>query len=291
MSKAAQFEAEEKQSFIAQQQQPQYVQQPQGMYVQPLPQQAMYTNQPMYAQMPAGVQIQQQPMRMQAYPPAQTVVVVNQIAARPAGGWKDPGCCTICWGVFLLICALLSVGSAITAMSAIGAARSNIADPDWTDPVDVQRYMTAISILGAVSSIVSSSMGANIIMGILTIAVVVLYCKKATSPAARAWNYACWILIAIIQSGNVMLGVAISLVITTFGGLFISTLAGLSSSLNQSGNGMDPTAPVTIGFGIVAGIAWAATAITAIPMIISSVVAHKNKARCSCSAHSPDYVN
>jgi hypothetical protein len=295
MSKQAQYEAEEKQGFLAQQQ-PQYVQQqPQGMYVQPLPQQAMYTTQPMYAQMPAGVQIQQQPVRMQQYPPAQTVVVVNQVAGHPAGGWKDPGCCTICWGVFLLICALLSAGSAITAMSAVTTARNNIPDPDWLNPDEVTRYTNAIGILGIVTSIVSSAMASNIIMGILTIAVVVFYCKRSTSPAARAWNYACWILIAIIQSGNVILGVIISLVITTAGAFFIAAFSGMTSALNQSGNGsnngMDPTGPVTFGVSIVTGIAWAATAITAIPMIISSVVAHKNKARCSCSTHTPDYVN
>jgi len=291
MSKQAQFEAEEKQAFIQQQPQAVYAQ-PQGMYVQPMPQQAMYTNQPMYAQVPV------QPRMMQQYPPQQTVVVVNQVAARPAGGWKDPGCCTICWGVFLLICALISAGSAITMMSAVGSARNNLPDPDWTDPTAVARYNTAQTILGTVSSVISSTMASNVIMCILTICVVVFYCKKSTAPAARAWNYTCWILIAIIQSGNVIIGVAISLVITSFGAVFVSAISSISSSFNQyngtpngSPNSVDPTSPAAALVSIIAGVAWASTAITAIPMIISSVVAHKNKARCSCSSTpSTDYV-
>jgi hypothetical protein len=292
MSKAAQFEAEEKQAFIAQQQQAQYAQQPQGMYVQPLPQQAMYTNQPMYAQMPAGMQ----PVRMQQYPPPQTVVVVNQVAPRSAGGWKDPGCCTICWGVFLMICALLSAGSAIAAVSAINAARSNMPDPDWSNPDDVTRYMTTDNVLGICSSVASSSMASNIVMCILTIAVVVFYCKKSTAPAARSWNYACWILISIMQSGGVILSLVFSLVITTLGATFIAALSNITSSFgpqNGSGSGSDMSNnPVSVGVSIITGIAWAATAISAIPMIISSVVAHKNKARCSCAATAPaDYVD
>jgi len=292
MSKAAQYEAEEKQQQQQQayfaQQQPQYVQQqPQAMYAQPLPQQAMYTNQPMYAQVPTGM-----PVRMQQYPPPQTVVVVNQVAPR-AGGWKDPGCCTICWGVFLLICALVSSGSSITALSALGTARSNVPYPDWSDPTDVRRYNNIVTILSTLSSVLSSTMVANLIMVTLTIAVVVFYCKKSTAPAARAWNYTCWIIIALIQSFNVIIGVVVSLVITTFGAVFISAISGISSSFNQGGSrSFDPTAPVSAGFGIISGIAWAATAVTAIPMIISSVVAHRNKARCSCSTTTPtDYVD
>jgi len=191
-----------------------------------------------------------------------------------------------------MIGALLSAGTAITFLSAIGTATANIPLPDGSDPADLARYNTAMTILGAVSSVISTTMATSIIMCILTIAVVVFYCKKSTSPAARAWNYTCWILIALIQSGNVMIGVAISLVITTFGAVFISTISSLTSSFGQSSSGFDPSGPISAGFGVIVGVAWASTAFTAIPMIISSVVAHKNKARCSCSSHAPaDYVD
>jgi len=36
---------------------------------------------------------------------------------------------------------------------------------------------------------------------------------------------------------------------------------------------------------------WIATAISTIPMIVSSVVAHQNRAPCSCSTRSTDYVD
>jgi hypothetical protein len=278
MSKAAQFEADERQRFVhTQPGQPLYPQVQQGMAQQ------YYAGQPVYAQ-PLPQQM------LQAYPP--NVVVINQVAPRQTG-WRDPGCCTICWGVFLMIGALLSAGSAITALSAVNGARMNIPYPDWTDPADVTRYNTAIMILGTLSSVLSSTMASNIIMCVLTIAVVAFYCKKSTTPAARAWNYTCWILIALLQSGNVLIGVAISAVITTFGAVFLSTISNISSSLNQSGNGsVDPTGPLSIGVSVIAGVAWAITAFTAIPMIISSVVAHKNKARCSCSTTAPaDYID
>jgi len=267
MSKAAQFDVQEKQGFI--QAQPQYAQQPQqAYYAQP-----MYNAQPMYAQPMPG--------QMQAYPPPTNVVVINHVPA--TGGWKDPGCCTICWGVFLLICAIGGSISGIYAVSAIQTVTWSLqnCDPsmDWCSPSKVAAGLNA---LATVSSIASAALSSNIIQLVLIIAVVVFYCKKSTHPAARAWNYACWIFIALAQSAVVFLMLGISIVVSG-GSLFLGSV--LRTYLPQGQSSFDAA------LSIIAILFWVNTAVCAIPMIVSSVVAHQNKAPCTCSGRSTDYVD
>jgi hypothetical protein len=236
----------------------------------------------MYAQpLPAGV--------MQSYPPATNVVVINQVGPH-SQGWKDPGCCTICWGVFLLIFAILGSISAISSFSIIANAKSawdnceNTFDPSFCTPDRIAQAQTGLSIL---SSFTSSSLAQNLVNLLMTVAVVVFYCKKSTTPAARAWNYACWILIAISQSLVVMIFVAIAALISAGSAILSSVLHGYITS---SGN--DAKQAVDTALSILSVALWVTAAISAVPMIISSVVAHHNKARCSCSTHSTtDYVN
>jgi hypothetical protein len=281
MSKAAQYEAEEKQGFLQSQ--------PTGLYPQVHPQQQPQ-GQVMYAQpyavnaQPMGM-YQQQPMR--GYPQPASVVVINQVVAANPNAWRDPGCCTICWGVFLLIGAIVgsisgisSIGTIATGMSAVRNCDPNLYT--WCTPDKIVQITNVIS---ALSSFVISSLVSSFFQLTLTLAVVVMYCKKVTSPAARAWNYAFWIFIAITQSFVVIGLAAISALLS--GGSFI---LGSLIQTYYSSIGVDTSALNTV-LAILSAVMWITTAGAAIPMIISSVVAHKNKAPCSCSTRSPDYVN
>jgi hypothetical protein len=278
MSKAAQFEAQEKQAFV----------QPGAAYPQyaPQPQQAFYAPQPAYGQ---GGYVQQPQVHLQAYPPATSVVVINQVQQAP-GGWRDPGCCTICWGVFLLIGSIVAFISGIYSLSALGAmgVSLNNCDPalDWCTP---SKTSGALAFLSTITAVASGQLALSGLQLILLIAVVVFYCKRVTSPAARAWNYACWILIAVGQSFIVALFVAISAAITG-GSAFLGSLLNSYIATTNSPNSGSSQAAINSALSIISIVFWIYTAIVAIPMIISSVVAHKNKAPCTCSARA-DYVD
>jgi len=64
---------------------------------------------------------------------------------------------------------------------------------------------------------------------ILTTTVVVVYCKKTTSPLALSLNYTAWILLAILQSFGVI-GIAIVAAMFSVFSVYIASL--LSSFAN-----------------------------------------------------------
>jgi len=279
MSKAAQFEADEKQRSS-----------------QPLYPQVAQPAQPYYGQPVYQVQHghMQQGQVLQAYPPSQ-VVVINQIAPS-SNGWRDPGCCTICWGVFLLIFSILSSGLSIYAvnLSPVVPSKLNNCDPSYpswprcnvTAPSNMTMPSASSSVPTIFHSIGSTGVGTNILNLVLTVAVVVFYCKKSNAPAARAWNYTCWILIAILQAGIVVVMFVYSMAVTLGAALFGAVVHSAKTPSNKDGvNAVDGALTIfTVVF-------WVATLLCAIPMIVSSVVAHQNRAPCSCSTRQTDYVD
>jgi len=277
MSKAAAYEAE------AQQQQSLYPRvEVQPSYYAPQP----AYGQPAYAQpMPMGGQY-----GMQAYPPGNpSVVVINQIPRVPMPGWRDPGCCTVCWGVTLLVCNIMSAISLFCMLGFLGAVFNNISNPSRCDPV-YQKCPPAFDPTGNIAYAfgrmfrIFGGASANYCWTlILSICVVVFYCKKVTSPAARAWNYACWILIALSQTGIVLIMVTLG-TLATAGSAFLSTIIHNAVKDSNATGAFD---------GVILAInisLWVSAIICAIPMIISSVVAHQNRAPCRCSGR-PDYVD
>src|SRR5687768_4387407 len=97
MSKAAQFEAEEAQAFIAPQP-PQQLSWPAPGPMQIVPVQQMYVA-PQY------------PMQIQIH---------HETREEPR---SRPDCCTACWGVFLLVWAIASFSTWVQITSAINDAR------------------------------------------------------------------------------------------------------------------------------------------------------------------------
>jgi hypothetical protein len=130
----------------------------------------------------------------------------------------------------------------------------------------------------------TSSLANNLLNLALLIAVVTFYCKRSTTPAVRAWNYACWIIIAITQAGAVIVMFIISAAVTA-GAVVFGSLINASGSGNTTGAQVGETFATTLTV-----ICWVVTALAAVPMIVSSVVAHQNRAPCSCSTRS-DYVD
>lgn len=260
MSKAAQFEAE---ANLAQ---------PNAQYAQA----QYYAPHPGYGQ---------QQVHLQAYPPSANVLLIGQVPPAPRG-WKDPGCCTICWSIFLLIICLSGMMSGIYSMNVIRVTTASLEDCDpsldWCRP---DKVSAAMSLMGTAAGIARSSLGSNGLQAVLLIAVIVFYCKRVTSPAARAWNYACWIILAILQAGSVLLMFVISLAIT--GGSVI-----MASIINVYDNKVvdKSTAAINTILSVLTIVFWVLTVLSTIPMIVSSVVAHKNRAPCSCSSRA-DYLD
>jgi len=104
-----------------------------------------------------------------------------------------------------------------------------------------------------------------------------IYFKSNPSPVLLTWNYVAWILLAIMASTQV---IALTIV-----GVLIMT-NGIAASVlipGQSGEG------IGLGIAVLGGIVIGIAALVAIPMIINSVLAHKNKAHCSCSNDTSRY--
>jgi hypothetical protein len=281
-SKQQAFEAEERQNFLAgQPQAPVFYPQAQPYGIQ----------QPGYV-VQTQVPVPQQYV-LQQYP-VQSVPVVNVVRQIPNGHHHRSDCCTSCWGITLFIFAIMGIGGSIYTVSTINTAWRMFIVPPPSDPnynlaIKVQQLFSFFS---TVSSVATTG---NILTVILTSIVVYAICTRSTKPAVRTLNYIAWIGLALVHASSMIGLITVSLIVT----LSATALSAFLNAVIDNQTQIPPSQKDPIHNAIdalpivISVLLWIAAVITLIPLIITSVVASRNRVRCSCDTHdevdNPDY--
>jgi len=243
---------------------------------------------PYGVQVPAGYALQTLPpgapqVVIAQYPQQAPATIIRQVQYEHghAAPHRTADCCTACWAVTLLVFAILGFGSTVWSLSHLRTADYLLTLPSPTDP----NYATAVyvqNLINTFTTISSLATAASVIEFICICFVTYAVFSGSIKPVVRCLNYVAWVFIALFQAITVFFCATIAIIVTAAAAafvLFFQTV--INNNPNTSQNAQTALNVLPTVFAV---IFWIATAIALIPMIVSSVVAHRNRSRCTCSS-------
>jgi len=244
-----------------------------NQYMVPMAQMPMHTNIQMA---PQGYAVQGYPVGAPLVGQGNTVVISTRTERS-----KGPDCCTMCWSVWLLIVAILGLIAAGTLSSWITAARIGLTDARNRPGNYLNGTALAENALNTGASIVSTVLSSEVLLFLLAVFVVVAACLRSARPVVRALNYTAWIIIAICHALTVVTYAVVAIMVSFLSAMITAFVASVlvKSTPDQQ---QAATGTTAVALGVVNTIAWIAVILALIATIVTAIVAHRNRSRCSC---------